>query len=157
MTDYNLQTNLRLGFNFSNSPPPPTPLLGLQIPSGERTSISFYITTQPKDVYLASILRPQINLFNIYRLNISAYSEVTAGYFFHGTYGPDFPGGAQVGLGLGVEGCYKIDADHDFCLNAGYTAAWMERSVFTPPSSVRPTGWDGRNLLSIGLTLAFGI
>lgn len=149
--------NLRLGLNFSTSPTPPTPLVGLQIPIRRNLSTSVYLTAQPKDAYFAAMLRPQVEFFRNERLIFSAYAEAGAGYFLHGLL-PSFPGGAQVQTGLGLEGCILFSQQNGFCTSVGYGGAWMERAMYNSPSSLgRREGWDGRNLLSIGLTIFFGI
>lgn len=150
-------TNLRLGLNFSTSPTPPTPLIGVQIPIRRNWSTSVYLTAQPKDAYYAALLRPQIEFFRSNRFLLSAYGELGAGYFFHGLL-PSFPGGAQVQAGLGAEGCVRLTQDHGACVSVGYSGAFLERAIYYSPSSLgRREGWDGRNLLSVGLTLFFGI
>jgi hypothetical protein len=152
-----LNRNIRLGLNFSTSPLPPTPLLGIQFPASDGWSNTFYINAQPRDSYAAISLRPQVEFFSSSRFRFNAYGEGGVGYFFNGARGPDSEGGLQVLAGMGVEGCYRLTPLHSACLSAGYSAAWIQTVVYVSPSSSRPEGWDGRNLLSVGLTLALGL
>lgn len=155
--DTEIRRNVRVGVGFSTSPLPPVPLVGIEFPTRGRWSTSFYLTGQPKDAYVAASLRPQIEFFRSSRFRLGVYAEGGGGYFFYGTRGPSSSGGGQILVGMGAEGCFRITPEHGACLSAGYSAAWIERTVYTSPSSVRPDGWDGRNLLSIGFTLSLGL